>query len=218
MSWDLAPLRSQLSGAKGLEPKYGWTWHADFGSPAWLVSIQRTAIGALCMCRWCHKSWGSCHISEPEFVETLLLLREGWQGGEGKQKEAWSDWKDLLEKHSVQTFHRQTLACCHVAVLEFLFYTVFFYLMYQPHFWDSENPDQVGQRYFIIHYSIICLEHWWNRYCQNPDIPILSPVTKLLWKFQHVWWSLKECTVSTSPLHQHALRKDKKKDKKANPC
>lgn len=224
-------VRNPLS-AKGLEPKrpaqrargkYGWTCRLWVKSRSWLVLIQNkygnsmhfrvvTKAGAVVTC---------CHISEPEFVETLLLLREGWQGGKGKQREAWIWYEGYVEEHSVPTVDLQTLTCSHVAVLEVscLLRTVSFYLMYQLHFETLRIRIRCWSE--ICHDSIIWIhlvgKRMRQKYCQNLDIPMLKPFTKVVQKLQHIWGNLKECTVSTAPLH-HALRKDKKKDKKANPC
>lgn len=78
-------------------------------------------MGNLCIFERCHKSCGSCHISEPEIVETLLFLREGWQRGEG-QKEAWI-WFKEFKGYVEETFtsnswpaNTDVFSCCSVTV------------------------------------------------------------------------------------------------------
>ena len=130
-----------------------------------------TKAGAVVTCR---------HISEPEFVETLLLLREGWQGGKGKQKEAWIWFEGYAEEHSVPTVDLQTLTCSHVAVLEvccLLRTVLFFYLMYQLHFETLRNQVLVRDMSWFYH---LVGKRMRQTYCQNLDIPMLSPFTKVV--------------------------------------
>ena len=117
---------------------------------SWLVLIQNTwefyvfpsgvtKAGAVVTCR---------HISEPEFVETLLLLREGWQGGKGKQKRSLDlIWRICWRTFSSNSWPANTdmFSCCSVrGLLPFAYCFLLFDVSIA--LWDSENPDQVVVR------------------------------------------------------------------------